>query len=114
MRATADIEQDAVGRIGGDQRSVALAPVGKLLEQAGIGRLVLRHGDERWMHGACLRECQPGAQAASFRGGIERNQQIAVAAFAEDNKRGRHLTRLPCEPVGRKPLQPQAQDALRA
>ena len=58
MRAAADVEQDAVGRIGGDERRVALAPVGDGVEQARVGGLVLRHGGERGMHGARLRQRQ--------------------------------------------------------
>ena len=37
MRAAADVEQQAVGRIAGDQRRVAQAPVGNGLEQGSIG-----------------------------------------------------------------------------
>ena len=42
MRAAADVEQQAVGRIAGHQRRVAQAPVGDRFEQRGIGLGVFR------------------------------------------------------------------------
>ncbi len=113
MRAAADVEQDAVGRIDRDERRVALAPVGDGVEQARVGRLVLRHGGERGMHGAGLRQRHAGDEAALLRGGIDRDQEVEVAALAEDSERRRSLTRSPRDAVGRKPLQPQAEYALR-
>ena len=60
MRAAADVEQNAVGRIGGEERRVALAPVGQGIEEARVGCLVLRHRSESGMHGACLRQRETG------------------------------------------------------
>ena len=60
MRAAADVEQDAVRRIGGDQRRVALAPVGDGVEQMRVGVGVLRHRGEIGMHGARLRQRHAG------------------------------------------------------
>jgi hypothetical protein len=176
MRAAADVEQDAVGRIGGDERRVALTPVGNGLEQARIGRLILRHGGEGGMHGAGLRQRETCAQAEPFGRRVDREEEVEIAALAEDDERRRAsfrrvhqrvharlptrycartyrvaalaarfarqrgtgnrtraypssitmngrsriyptsagLMRLPRDAVGRKPLQPQAQDALRA
>ena len=76
MRAAADVEQDAVGRIDGDERRIAQAPVGDGVEQAGVGGRILRHGDERGMHGARLRQRQAGAQAEPLRRRIDRRQQV--------------------------------------
>ncbi len=86
MRAAADVEQDAVGRIDGDERRVALAPVGDGLEQARVGGLILRHGDERGMHGARLRQREAGAQAEPLRRRVDRDQQVEVAALAVDDE----------------------------
>ena len=125
MRAAADVEQDAVGRIGGDQRRVALAPVGDGVEQACVGRLLLRHGGKGGMHGARLRQREARAQPEALRRGIDRDQQVEIAALAEhDEGRGplgrsrisaacRRLTPLLPDAVGREPVEPEAQDALR-
>ena len=85
MRAAADVEQDAVGRIDGDERRVALAPVGDGVEQARVGGLVLRHGGERGMHGARLRQRQAGAQAEPLRRRIDRDQHVGIAALADND-----------------------------
>ena len=84
MRAAADIEQDAVGGINGDERRVALAPVGDEVEQACIGRLILGHRNKRRVHGSRLRQCETGAQAGRFGGGFDCNQHVEIAAPAED------------------------------
>src|SRR5262249_5438291 len=84
MRAAADIEQNAVGRIDGDERRVALAAVGNGVEKAGVGRLVLRHGRESWMHGAGLRQREAGVKSEPLRRGVDREEEIEVAALAED------------------------------
>ena len=76
MRAAADVEQDAVGRIDGNKRRVAQAPIGDGVEKTRIGGRILRHGDERGMHGARLRERQTGAQAEPLCRRIDRGQQI--------------------------------------
>ena len=114
MRAAADVEQDAVGRIGGHERRVALAPVGDGVEETRVGRLVLGHGCERGIHGAGLRQRETGDDAAPLRRGIDRDQEVEVAALAEDGEGRSGLTRLPRDAVGRQPLQPQAQNPLRA
>ena len=89
MRTAADVEQDAVGRIGGDKRRVALTPVGNGLEQARIGRLILRHGGERGMHGAGLRQRETCAQAEPFGRRVDREEEVEIAALAEDDERRR-------------------------
>ena len=89
MRTAADVEQDAVGRIGGDERRVALTPVGNGLEQARIGRLILRHGGERGMHGAGLRQRETCAQAEPFGRRVDREEEVEIAALAEDDERRR-------------------------
>src|SRR4051794_41854309 len=63
MCAAADVEQNAVGRIGGEERRVALAPVGQGIKEASVGCLVLRHCSESGMHGACLRQRETGGLA---------------------------------------------------
>ena len=83
MRAAADVEQNAVGRIGGEERRVALAPVGDGVDEARVGCLVLRHGGERGMHGAGLRQREAGGEAEPLRRGIDRDQKIEIAALAE-------------------------------
>ena len=114
MRAAADVEQDAVGGIDRDERRVALAGVGNGVEETGVGCPVFRHGREHWMHGARLRQREADCESEPLRCGIEREHKIEVAALAENDERGGRLTPLPCDAVGRKPLQPQAQNALRA
>src|SRR5262249_9367276 len=59
-------------------------------------------------------EGEGGRESAPLRRGIDREQEIEVATLAEDDEGGRRLTPLPCDAVGRKPIQPQAQNALRA
>ena len=114
MRAAADVEQDAIRQIDGDERGVAVAGIGNGVEQAGVGILVFRNGGESWMHGANLRQRETGGKSEPLRCDVDREQEIEVAALAEDDEGGRRLTPLPCDAVGRKPLQPQAQNALRA
>jgi len=114
MRAAADVEQNAVWGIEGDERRVALAPVGNGIEQAGVGRLILGHGRESWMHGAGLRQREARRESALLRRGVDHEQEIEVAALAEDDEGRRRLTPQPGDAVGRKPTQPQAQNALRA
>src|SRR5262249_56908581 len=89
MRAAADVEQNAVGRIDSDERRVALAAVGNGVEKAGVGRPVFGHGRESWMHGAGLSQREAGRESESLRRGVDRQQEIEVAALAEDDKRSR-------------------------
>ena len=86
MRATADVEQDAVGRIKRNKRRVAQAAFRDGVEQAGVGGCVFRLGDERGMHGARLCQRQPRAQTEPFRRGIDRGQQVDIAALAVDDE----------------------------
>ncbi len=60
MRAAADVEQQAVGRIDRHQRRVAQAPVGDFLEQDCVGLGVFLDRIERGMHGARLRQRETG------------------------------------------------------
>src|SRR5207253_6230131 len=69
---------------------------------------------ESWMPGAGLCQRETGGESEPLRRDVDREQEIEVAALAEDDEWGRRLTPLPCDAVGRKPLQPQAQNALRA
>jgi len=39
------------------------------------------------MHGARLRQREPGAQASPFRRGVDRDQKVEIAAPAEDDER---------------------------
>ncbi len=113
VRAAADVEQDAVGRIDGDERRVALAPVGDGVEKTCVAGLVLRHCGERGMHGAGLRQRHAGSEAEARGFRVDSQQEVDVAALAEDDER-RTLMRLPRDAVGRKPVEPQAQNPLRA
>ena len=106
MRAAADVEQDAVGRIDGDERGVALAGIGDGVEQARVGVLVFRNGGERRMHGAGLRQGETGGESEPLCRDVDREQEIEVAALADHDEGGRRLTPLPCDAVGRKLLQP--------
>ena len=65
MRAAADIEQQAVGRVDGDQRRVAQAPVGDFFEQAARRPRRLPHrGSAGCMARACA-SARPGAGRAA-------------------------------------------------
>ena len=114
MRAAADVEQQAVGRIAGDQRRVAQAPVGDALEQRRVGLGVFVDGFERRMHGARLRQRETGVQAEPFRRLVDGDDQLGIAALAIDGERRctNRFTR-PGDAVGREPAQPQAEQALR-
>ena len=92
MGAAADVEQNAVGRIGGDERRVALAPVGDGIEQARVGGCILRHGDERGMHGARLRQRKASAQAEPFRRGVDRDEQSTLPRLPETTRGRGSLT----------------------
>jgi len=117
VRAAADVEQNAVRRIRGDQRCVALAPVGKGSEQARVGCAVFRHGGESGMHGARLGEREAAAHTKAFRRAVDRGEKIEIAAPAVNDEGERCTARimpLLRDTVGRKPLEPKAQNALRA
>jgi hypothetical protein len=64
------------------------------------------------MHGAGLRQREAGGEPELLRPGIDSDEQIEIAALAEHHQGRRGLTPLPRDAVGRKPLQPQAQNAL--
>ena len=106
MRAAGNVEQNAVGRIERDERRVTLAGLGYGIEKAGVGGKIFRHGGERRMHGACLCQREADREAELLRCGIDREQEIEIAALAEDDEGGRRLTPLPSDAIGRKPLQP--------
>ena len=83
MRAAADVEQNAVGWIGGEEGRVALAPVGHGVEEARVGCLVLRHRGEGGVHGAGLCQREAGGKSEPLRRGIDRDEKIEIAALAE-------------------------------
>src|SRR5262249_58039371 len=66
------------------------------------------------VRGGGRRRGEAGGEPEPLRGGVDRQQEIEAAALAEDDEGRRRLTPLPCDAVGRKPIQPQAQNALRA
>ena len=113
MRAAGDVEHQAVRRIEPDQRRVAVAPVGDRFEQLRVGRRIFLHDHEIGMHGARLRQCLP-PQAESFGCRIECDHLFGIAALAGDHQRARIRRPLPRDTVGRKLLQPEADDPLRA
>src|SRR5258707_1060990 len=86
MRAAADVEQNAVGRIEGDERRVALAGLRNSVEKTGVGGRICRHGRERRMHGARLRQREADREAEPLRFGIDCEQEIEIAALAEDDE----------------------------
>ena len=119
MRAAADVEQQAVGRIAGHQRRVAQAPVGDVFEQGGVGFGVFLDRLERRMHGARLRQRHAGREAKPFRRVVDGDDQLGIAALAVDGNcfilrpkgaASGNLTR-PFDAVGREPAQPQAEHA---
>jgi hypothetical protein len=74
------------------------------------------------MHGARLRQREAWAQPEALRRGVDRDQEVEIAALAEhDEGRGRSPTSaarrrlMPLLPdaVGREPVEPEAQNALR-
>src|SRR3974390_3483992 len=87
MRATADVEQDAVRRIDGDQRRVALALFGEFVEQARVGSGILHKYREIGMHGACFGERETWPQPAPFRRRIYGDEPLDIALFAGDYQR---------------------------
>lgn len=56
MRAAADVEQQAIGRVAGYQRRVAQTPVGNGIEQDNVCFGVFIYGIDAGMHGAHLRQ----------------------------------------------------------
>ena len=60
MRAAADVEQQAVGRVDRHQRRVAQAPVGDFFQKTSVGFGVFLDRIERGMHGARLRQREAG------------------------------------------------------
>ncbi len=87
MRAAADVEQDAVGRIDGDERRVAQAPVGDGVEQAASAAA----SSGTAMSAGCMaRACasaRPACRPSRSAVGIDRDEQIEIAALAEDDAR---------------------------
>ena len=116
--------QDAVGRIERDQRRVALAPVGDGVEQARVGRLrppARRQAQDAWRAPAPAR----GPGAARGAPPRRRSRPAGRDCRACRTRRGegpsrphgfgrcRRLTPLLPDAVGREPVEPEAQDALR-
>ena len=58
MRAAADVEQQPVGRIDGDERRIAQASLGQVVEQMRFGGGIVRACHQIGMHGARLGERQ--------------------------------------------------------
>jgi hypothetical protein len=52
------------------------------------------------MHGAGLREREAGGESESRRRGVDRDQEVEVAAFAEDDEGKGCFTPLPRDAVG--------------
>ena len=84
MRAAADIEQQAVGRIAGDERRIAQAPFGDGVEQRSVRLGVFGDRFDRRMHGARLRQREAGVEAKPFRRRIDGDDQFGIAALAVD------------------------------
>ncbi len=70
-----------------DERRIAQAPVGDLLEQRRIGVGILRHDVDRRMHGARLCEAETRRKAQIFRRLVDRHQHVDIAALAGDDAR---------------------------
>ena len=114
MGATADVEQQAIGPIAGNQRRVAQAPVGNGIEQGRIGFDVFSDDVNAGMHGARLRQSETGREAELSCRVIRGRNNFDIAAFAGDDQRhGCFMLTQPDDAVGREPAQPKAEHALR-
>ena len=82
MRAAADVEQQAVGRIAGHQRRVTQAPVGDGFEQGGIGFGVFGDRLDAGMHGARLRQREAGRETKPLGRLIDADEDFGIAALA--------------------------------
>src|SRR5207253_2125108 len=115
-----ELAQEIGAEAGGERRARQVEDVADAFQAearergGGVVRLVLGYGRESWMHGARLRQREARRESEPLRRGVDREQEIEVAALAEDDEGRRCFTPLPCDAVGRKPIQPQAQNALRA
>src|SRR5262249_8723868 len=94
----ADVEQNALGRIDGDERRVALAAVGYGIEQAGVGRPGPRHGLWRWVHGAGPRprEARRAARPPPPGGHRRQGDRVAPPAGGREGEKVPHATAVRC------------------
>ena len=89
MRAAADVEQQTIGRVAGDQRRVTQAPVGNEFEQGGIGFGIFGNRLDAGMHGAGLRQRQARLETKPLGCLIDSREDFDIAALAGDDKRRR-------------------------
>ena len=113
MRAAGDVEREAVRRVAGDERRVAQAPVGDVLQELRVGVRILRHDVERGMHRARLRQRQPRMKPEPHRGVVDRGEHVGIAALAVDGERRARILTRPGDAVGGEAAEPQAEHALR-
>ena len=107
MRAARDVEQDAVRRIDRDERGVALAPVGDVVEELAVACRVLGDDGKIRITRAGFGERQARPQPQGFRPRIDRDQVLGIAALAGDDERARIMRRPRShDAIGRKPHQP--------
>ena len=85
MRAAADVEQQAVGRVTSNERRIAQAPIGDFFQERGVGRGVFLDRVQRRMHGARLRQRETRVQAEPFRCFVDGDDRLGIAAFAVDH-----------------------------
>ncbi len=115
MCATADVEQQAIGPIAGNQRRVAQAPVGNGIEQGCIGLEIFGDDVNARIHGTRLYQGETGRKAELSCSIIDSRKNFDIAALAgDDQRRGcfmRRLTRSG-DAVGRESVQPKAEHAL--
>ena len=84
MRAAADIEHEAVGRIAGDKRRIAQAPAGDFFQERDVGVGIFLDRLQRRVHGARLRQRHAGREAKPFRRRVDGDDQLGIAALAID------------------------------
>ena len=90
MGGTGDVEHQAIRRIEGDERGVALGPVGDGREQGRIGGSILVDDVERRDHGAGIGERLADGEAEPLGRLIQRDEAERALDLGDDRERGRH------------------------
>ena len=101
MRAAADVEQQTVGRIAGDQRRVAQAPVGDGFEQGGVGFGIFGNRLECRDAWRALAPAPDRAEAEPLGRFIDRDEEFDIAALAGRRRAARCLRRVAARTAAR-------------
>src|SRR5262249_3814787 len=86
MRAAADVEQQAIGHVAGDQWRVAQAPVSNGVEQGRISLGIFGDNVDTRMHGARLRQSETRREAELACHIIYGRKNFDIAAPADDDQ----------------------------